>query len=500
MEELKKELTEILSKLNLNKLINLAKKYYEDNRETCILGAIVLVLVGLVSLGVIVCQPEEEQTVATGSAIEVTSGASVTVEPTEVPTPTVEPTAEPTVAPTTTVAPTEAPKPTEVEEEVVGIFDNVFIPDIYNCGSKGELVEEPLTKHTSQYDGGSINWKSSSEKSGDVLVIDLFYANNIQNRELDIVIENRKFPKIVIYNFKGCGTGYCNITFRNCEIDGFGSIMNGEGLNFYFENCTLTGNCRESYMHFSRCLFKDIHGSDCLNPLKEVSLVNCYFAGFDANASNGVHLDCMQYYGREGINGGNITIEGCRFEAPMLPYTSSYVNACIMLQGEFSSIDNVYIHDCWVNGGGYTNYAHIKEKYHDTDLTMTNVVLDNIYVGNARAFGYLYPDVSPNATIELIEQSNLLLSSIWEDNGKIYFMVSNDTGIDRTLRVEFEDGTYKDFTLKKCIGMHDIRYPNRKLSIEDDFDFDAEFSIEAKSGLVKFIDVDAGVILRTLRR
>lgn len=496
MEEFKNELKEILSKLNLNKLINLAKKCWEDNRETCVLGTIILVLVGLVSLGMITYGPSGDGLVVTGSAIEVTTGASATLIPSVTPSPT----EEPTITATPTEVPTEVTVVPETPKNVVGAYDEVFIPDTHNCGcDESLLVEEPLGKHTSQYEGGSINWKPSSEKSGDVLALDLFYSNNIQNRELDIVIENRKLPKIVIYNFKGCGIGYCNITFRNCEIDGFGSIMDGEGLNFYFENCTITGNCRESYMHFSRCIFKDIHGTDCLNPLKNVSLSECYFAGFDAGASNGVHLDCIQYFGRQGILGGNIIIERCRFEAPMLPYTSSYVNACIMLQGEFSSIDNVYIHDCWVNGGGYTNYVHIKEKYQDTDLTMTNVVLDNIYVGSARAFGYLYPDISPNATIELVEQNNLLLTSVWEENGEIHFIASNDTDIDRCLRVEFEDGTFEDFSLKRCIGMRDIRYPNRKLSIEEDFDFDVEFTVEAKSGLVKFIDLESGIVLRTYK-
>ena len=72
----------------------------------------------------------------------------------------------------------------------------------------------------------------------------------------------------------------------------------------------------------------------------------------------------IQIYGNNTdstVKTENIHFDNCRFEMPSLRYPNAkkaYVNACIMLQTEFSDGDNMSFENCYINGGGYSMYAH----------------------------------------------------------------------------------------------------------------------------------------------
>ena len=72
------------------------------------------------------------------------------------------------------------------------------------------------------------------------------------------------------------------------------------------------------------------------------------------------------------------------------------MNACIMLQLEYSGAESIKFEDCILNGGGYSIYAHsISKKY-----PLKNIEFKNIQVGGAKTYGSIYPDVSSAVTFE----------------------------------------------------------------------------------------------------
>ena len=62
----------------------------------------------------------------------------------------------------------------------------------------------------------------------------------------------------------------------------------------------------------------------------------------------------------------DILYKNCRFEIPQIAPKGSKagVNACNMLQLEYSGAESIKFEDCILNGGGYSIYAHsISKKY-----------------------------------------------------------------------------------------------------------------------------------------
>ena len=138
----------------------------------------------------------------------------------------------------------------------------------------------------------------------------------------------------------------------------------------------------------------------------------------------------------------------CRLEIPQIPPKGSKagVNACIMLQLEYSGAESIKFEDCILNGGGYSIYAHsISKKY-----PLKNIEFKNIQVGGAKTYGSIYPDVSSAVTFENAkETSTLYVGSVWKEKGKVHLSVTNDSCRKRKLLVITDQGKYS-YTIPAC--------------------------------------------------
>ncbi len=384
----------------------------------------------------------------------------------------------------------------EPENIFIGNKELCFIhPDRYNCGCD----EQSLTKITEGMEVGGVKFSVVSEK---YIGINLWNGDDVIPDAA--VIENCDFsgyPALWIANQSKL-TKKKTVTFRNCKFNGFRNgyvldkIKDSQGnvikevekenlLTAKFENCTFQGGIFEVNISLKRCLIKETYGDGC-NPLKNFEVIECYFADLLPGPRGGTaHVDGTQTYGRKNISGGNILFKNTRMEIPFLFFDENealkaehgdahYVNACIMFQLEYGDVSNVTYQDMMLNGGGFTIYIQpASAKHPDAGIVQKNINFKNIKVGCNHRWGkasnpdgMIYPNRDPKVDLSDIKwQDKLYVTSIYREGSKTYIVVSNDTNLEKTLRVVADNQEY-EFKIPKNLTTEEMQQ-NTKLRFKD---------------------------------
>lgn len=348
--------------------------------------------------------------------------ATATPKPTATKAPTIAPVATATPVPTPTIAPT-TPKYELVSS---GYYDYNVIPDKYNTGCSGGLtkINSACTVDGVEYNMGD---------NGGTVVIDLYYRN--KDMASEVVIRNKDFSdcKFAVRHSEKSAVKR-TIRFVNCKFAVAATGIDQSSVVCYFTNCTFQ-NFYGSDATFTRCYFGDRAG-DGMNPFRNIAVQNCYFAGFPQNMK-GDHGDAIQVFGKAGIDAENIIFRNSRIEIPIIASRKGGINACFMVQLEYSTGRNFLFEDCIINGGGYSIYARGTK-----GQEVYNVTFRNISIGRGRLYREVYPDKSPNVMFDnLKETTKLYVSTVWKDEaGRTRISVTNDTASDRTLLIVTENG------------------------------------------------------------
>ena len=154
----------------------------------------------------------------------------------------------------------------------------------------------------------------------------------------------------------------------------------------------------------------------------------------------------------------------------------AYVNACIMLQTEFSDGDNISFENCYVNGGGYAMYAHGVK-----GTKLSNSTFRNITFGCSSKYGKIYPDKPATDQVNWNEDTWKDAASIYvgtvsrdENKKETYLSVSNDSNIKRYFRAYTSSGKYYDFEIESCPTNKEF---NEKGMLFEEFPFDVKYTI-----------------------
>ncbi len=381
-------------------------------------------------------------------ALRPTMAPTATQSPEPVATPTQVPIAPTTpipLIPTVTPAPTATPEPV-YEPVSTGYYDWNVIPDRYNTGCYDTSVLQKING-ACVVDG--VDYKLGD--NGNTIVIDLYYSKENVTLPDEVVIRNKDFSdKKFAVRHADMASGQKVIRFVNCKFASVATDADQDLVDFYFTNCTFE-NFYGSDCTFVDCFFGDTC-KDGMNPFKNVTVQHCYFTGFPQIVTGGVHTDAMQVYGKADIDAENIVFSGCRIEIPIIKGVQGQapggINACLMVQLEFSNARNFLFEDCIINGGGYSIYAWDKDK----GWVLDNVVFRNISIGSGHMYNDVYPRRADTVVFDnLYDTERLYVSSVWKDaNGTIHLYVTNDTAEDRTLLVVTENGVKEVFIPSKA--------------------------------------------------
>lgn len=342
-------------------------------------------------------------------------------------------------------------------------YDQMIIPDRYNTGAKGELKKVTL--------GGIVEGiKLKADGTGTKNVFDFAYGN--KDISGMIVIRDYDFSDfdVAFYN-EGKVDREIKLVFQNCSFAKVSKAAGQSKVFCEFSNCSFK-NFNGSNASLRRCHLGGSYG-DGLNPFNDVAVKDCYFSDMNDvfSQGKGYHTDGTQIYGKKDILAENISYRNCRFEVPALNMgdNSAGVNACIMLQLEYSDGRNMEFQDCILNGGGYTMYAHAIK---GTQIT-SDVIFSGISLGCAKRFGSLYPDVSNEVSFrEMSDTQNLYVASVWKQENKVHLSVSNDTNQERILKVYTDRGEF-EFSIAACPNGEQLD----KYSAFEEFPFDIDIMI-----------------------
>ena len=337
------------------------------------------------------------------------------------------------------------------------------IPDKYNTGCNEEVVYFPMDTENPMMIGDVLIIPSGG---GSTFVLDFGY----RNKEITgtVYIENYDFTDAI---FRSYHEDLCDreikVVFNNCK---FTNVLTGRAecnISYEYNNCSFDSFSGSNAV-FNRCQFGHTY-KDGIVPFVDVEVNDCFFTDFTGMVTDsGAHIDGTQLYGIEGIDVSRVYYNNCRFEMPALALegTTAYVNACIMLQLEYSSGNNIQFNDCRVNGGGYTVYAESKFE----NLTFENVKFDGLTFGDANKFGIFYPKINENIEFRDIGRTDsLYIGSVWNDEKGMHLSVTNDTKEERILVVQTDKGIY-EYTIPACYTAG--QFTNTMLYEEFPFDLD----------------------------
>lgn len=311
--------------------------------------------------------------------------------------------------------------------------DLAVIPDRYNTGASGSLLKVGLGENVNGIEfvagsGGTRNTIDFRYRNTDVSGVITFANYDFSDYPISI----EKTTEIA-RNIK--------LVFNNCRFSGIGTNKEDSNVTFEFNDCTIE-NFSGSNAVFNNCKFGASY-SDAINPFRNVKVNNCFISdlGSEKATDKEIHTDGTQMYGADGIDVKNVVFKNCRFEIPPVSPEGSTagINACIMIQLEFSNAKGVNFENCIVNGGGYSIYAWDKNK----GYSLENVNLKGIRVGCAKSQGTIYPRISSGVVLENVtETDSLYIASVWKEDGEAHLSVSNDTNQERTLLVYTDKGEY----------------------------------------------------------
>lgn len=374
------------------------------------------------------------------------------------------------------------------EEATVTVsdYDTRVIPDLYNTGaveSEGGFTVISDARIPCTIDGESDILEGVV--SGNQFKINLKY----KNKDLDgsIVIENADLSNysFVVYGMDALKENGRNISFvfNNCKLKSFaGGRSSVNEISFEFNNCSFI-SASGSDITFNHCRFGGGIG-DRLNLFVNCFVNDCYIYNptSDFAAEGEIHVDGIQIYGNNtdsAIKTENIHFDNCRFEMPALRYPNApkaYVNACIMLQTEFSDGDNMSFRNCYLNGGGYAMYAHGSK-----GTKLSNITFENLYFGCASRYGRLYPDKPEHDQVEWNEDtwddaSSIYIGTVKRNQAKneTYLCVSNNSNQKRYFRAYTSNGKFYNYTIEACPTLKEAL--DKGMAFED-FPFDQLYTI-----------------------
>lgn len=347
-------------------------------------------------------------------------------------------------------------------------WDFKNIPDKYNTGPKEEIQFNKLSQTGEIAEGVTLLLRTDTKTP--------FYCLTSRRTSLpdSVTVRNYDFSD---YDFSTLGMDQFKrnkkITFENCKFKGFRNDAVAPGstkVYFVFNHCSFEGGVNSAYITLNDCKVGGFT-SDGMNPLREFYANNLYIYDLSHEGNkNGSHIDGIQIYGDQSsrknvvnnkwipnLETGKISFKNVRFEIPSIYYegNTSYVNACVMFQLEFSDVDDVSFEDLYVNGGGKWFPIYLDHgKNNDRSLwgawSHKNLVMKNVMVSNN--FGKIfYPDLLEDARIQDVDHHDyLFVTSVWKDDkGTAHLIVTNDTKSDKTLIVKTDVGTI-EFLVPHC--------------------------------------------------
>ena len=320
--------------------------------------------------------------------------------------------------------------------------DISIIPDKYNTGAITPAEGYTTVSTAGKYN--NINIKTGNDGS---LRLDFAYSNKSITGIVEF--ENYDFSSnnLMVIN-EGLVDREIILKFKNCVFSKFTTGKSDSKISYMFDNCSFNV-FYGSNATFDYCRFGGTY-SDALNPFRNVSVNNCYFCDMSYPLTDGIiHTDGTQIYGAKGIDVVNISYENCRFEIPQLSCatSSAYINACLMVQLEYSDANSISFSNCIINGGGYSIYAN------NTGRKYENVSFDNIKVGCLRRYGHIYPNIADGVEFNSItDTDSLYVGTVSRDesSNQTYISVTNDTNQERSFRVYTSSQNYYDFTIAAC--------------------------------------------------
>lgn len=374
------------------------------------------------------------------------------------------------------------------EEVMVTASDNDtrVIPDLYNTGAVEP--EGGFTVITDENIPCTINGEQTTLQgalAGDIFKINLKYKN--ANLNGNIVIENVDLSNysFVVYSPDALKETDRKVSFvfNNCKMKGFSGERKGvDEISYEFNNCSFI-SAAGSDITFNRCRFGGGIG-DRLNLFVNCYVNDCYIYNPTSQvaADGEIHVDGIQIYGNNkdnSIKTENIHFDNCRFEMPALRYPNApktYVNACIMLQTEFSDGDNMSFKNCYLNGGGYAMYAHGSK-----GTKISNITFENLHFGCASIYGRLYSDKPAQDQVKWNEDtwedaSSIYVGTVKRDQAKkeTYLCVSNDSNQKRYFRAYTSSGKFYDYSIDACPTRNEAL--NKGMTFED-FPFDQMYTV-----------------------
>lgn len=322
-----------------------------------------------------------------------------------------------------------------------GKEDLCVMPDRYNTGCAGTLVPVEMGEVTN--DEGVLIIPGSN---GTRFVLDFGY----RNKEVTgtVYFENMDFSGYDFWTYhEDMVERGIHVVFNNCKFARVYIGKTDSRLSYEFNRCSMTGFYGSNAV-LNRCRFG---GGVCdgVVPFRNVTVKECFFGDMTSVLTDKeVHIDGTQLYGAEGIDVENVSFLNCRFSLPALNLegNGATVNACIMLQLEYSNAKNILFRDCYINGGGYSIYSRsVKDSY-----TLENIRIEGLRFGSAYLYGIFYPDMERSVEVTDIRGiDSLYVGTVWWEDGETHFSVTNDTNRERLLRIETDKGSYS-YTIPAC--------------------------------------------------
>ena len=278
------------------------------------------------------------------------------------------------------------------------------------------------------------------------------------------------------------GTGV-KLIFNNCKFGGFWSQSSHELITCEFNNCSFRSTALSNAV-YNNCYLggesetDTVSSSDIAAPGENVTFNDCYFADIVAKTDEqgDAHLDGVQ-----SLTPRNQYFNNCRWEVPDINYSAKQggFSYAIFLQSD--NVENCIFDHCHINGGGYHTISV-------TDTTPVNCRIIEPFIGYCYYGAPFYPADGGNYTnsSEAVTENarlhdSLYVSSVWKEDGKLHFLVTNDTGEDRTLSV-YANENLETFTIPRTwkLTEYDVdtkNFDDLPIDIEHEIAVDAEYAV-----------------------
>jgi hypothetical protein len=255
-----------------------------------------------------------------------------------------------------------------------GMTDSSVTTAAYTISGSGPTKPNASNTGTS----GSLTASSGFTITTDNAVIeDLDISGTVKVQANNVTIRNCRISTGGYYGIQ-CTFGYTGLLIEDCEIEG----MQSAGI--YGSNFT----ARRVHIHNS--------GADAIKPGSNFVIESCYLT--DLGYITTSHADGVQM-----VSGGDGVIRWNNFDMPH--DEPGYKNSqCIIIQTNNGLIDDVVIHENWINGGGYS--VQIRDKGNGYGAP-TNIEITDNQFGRDYQFGIMITDGSPTIS-----------GNVWEDNGQ----------------------------------------------------------------------------------